>query len=382
MPSQPTLIWAGAAGTALVAAAVAGAVVWTHPDLVWRAPPPTVIVSTPAPPVVAPVAPPAVAPVPPPALPAPAPAPASQAAAPVETKPSFDAVNVDPTGQAVIAGRAAPGAKVELRDAGQTLEVATADASGQFVLIPPPLAPGDHRLSLSADIGGAAPETSDVVAVNVPDQDVKTAAAPPAPQTAPEPQAPAPSALRPLAISAPAPSRVVIRSVEAGADGALVAKGSAEPNALVRLYLNGANLADAKTRTDGLWSLTILRGMAAGAYVVRAEEVNPPGSKVVATAETRFDFPALLASAAEPGKPATASSSGQRTQDSPADPVVDAVQTAPVISGHTLWGLSQSYYGDPTRYPLIYEANKGEIHDPNLIYPGQVFVVPKRETKP
>ena len=60
----------------------------------------------------------------------------------------------------------------------------------------------------------------------------------------------------------------------------------------------------------------------------------------------------------------------------------NSVQTAPVVSGHTLWALSQNYYGDPTRYPLIYEANKAEIHNPNLIYPGQVFVVPKFEPKP
>jgi nucleoid-associated protein YgaU len=31
---------------------------------------------------------------------------------------------------------------------------------------------------------------------------------------------------------------------------------------------------------------------------------------------------------------------------------------------------------------VIYEANKSQIHNPNLIYPGQVFVVPKFEPKP
>ncbi|MGA8447427.1 MAG: LysM peptidoglycan-binding domain-containing protein, partial [Roseiarcus sp.] len=65
-----------------------------------------------------------------------------------------------------------------------------------------------------------------------------------------------------------------------------------------------------------------------------------------------------------------------------ADVVVDRVETALVVPGHTLWALSQNYYGDPTRYPVIYEANKSQIHNPNLIYPGQVFVVPKFEPKP
>ena len=63
-------------------------------------------------------------------------------------------------------------------------------------------------------------------------------------------------------------------------------------------------------------------------------------------------------------------------------PVIESVQTKRVAAGHTLWELSRNYYGDPTHYPVIYEANKWEIHNPNLIYPGEVFVVPKFEPKP
>ena len=79
---------------------------------------------------------------------------------------------------------------------------------------------------------------------------------------------------------------------------------------------------------------------------------------------------------------AAAASAGQPNAPPSADVVVDTVETALVVSGHTLWALSQNYYGDPTRYPVIYEANKSQIHNPNLIYPGQVFVVPKFEPKP
>ena len=45
--------------------------------------------------------------------------------------------------------------------------------------------------------------------------------------------------------------------------------------------------------------------------------------------------------------------------------------------------LPPSYETAPAkRYPVIYEANRSQIHNPNLIYPGQVFVVPKFEPKP
>ncbi len=62
--------------------------------------------------------------------------------------------------------------------------------------------------------------------------------------------------------------------------------------------------------------------------------------------------------------------------------MIPSVQTKRVVTGHTLWALSQSYYGDPTRYPEIVEANRAQIRNPNVIFPGQVFVVPKSGSKP
>ena len=87
-------------------------------------------------------------------------------------------------------------------------------------------------------------------------------------------------------------SRVAIQSVEADAAGGLVAKGSAEPNATVRLYLNQADLAKAKTQSDGRWSLTIKHGMTPGGYVMHADVIGPGGATAVASANTPFDYPA------------------------------------------------------------------------------------------
>ena len=394
MLSQNQLVWVGgsAASTVAVVGAVAGALYWTHPGFLWPSPPaPQVLASAPEP------KPPSV----PPAAPAVEPAaPAAGASAPGgETtseaavsplKPAFDAVNVEPTGEAVIAGRAAPNAKVELRDDGKTVAEATADASGEFVIIPPALAPGDHSLSLAAGAGAAASETSKAVAVSVPQPEAKAASAaanPPAPAAAaPAPSPPPALALRTLATPAPAVSRVAIRSVEADAAGGLIARGSAGPNATVRFYLNGSSVADAKTQSDGRWSLTIKNGMTPGGYMMRADEINPGDASVVASADTPFDYPAPPGSAGAPAagaSPAAApANTGRPKAPLSADAVVDSVQTALVRPGHTLWALSQNYYGDPTRYPVIYEANKWEIHNPNLIYPGEVFVMPTFGPRP
>lgn len=48
--------------------------------------------------------------------------------------------------------------------------------------------------------------------------------------------------------------------------------------------------------------------------------------------------------------------------------------TYTVEPGDTLWGISELYYGTGTRYPEIAAANG--IENPNLIFPGQVFVIP------
>jgi len=45
-----------------------------------------------------------------------------------------------------------------------------------------------------------------------------------------------------------------------------------------------------------------------------------------------------------------------------------------VVPGDNLWGIAERFYGDGTRYPEIAAANG--IENPNLIFPGQVFVIP------
>lgn len=50
-----------------------------------------------------------------------------------------------------------------------------------------------------------------------------------------------------------------------------------------------------------------------------------------------------------------------------------------VISrGDSLWTLSRLAYGDGKRYAVIFNANRDKIHNPNLIYPGQTFVMPQK----
>ena len=53
-------------------------------------------------------------------------------------------------------------------------------------------------------------------------------------------------------------------------------------------------------------------------------------------------------------------------------------QTYTVKSGDSLSKIAKQYYGDAKEWRKIYEANKDQIKDPDLIHPGQTFNIPQK----
>ncbi len=145
--------------------------------------------------------------------------PAAPAAVPVPVPPSFDVVRVERSGEAVIAGRAAPGSVITLFAGTRSLGQVTADLRGQWVLVvDTPLSPGSHELSLeSRGVEGRVLLSENVVVVSVPRPQVaaaeppqgqaQTAQAPGASQASETSQASEPEASAPKVIARqPAPS--------------------------------------------------------------------------------------------------------------------------------------------------------------------------------
>jgi len=50
-----------------------------------------------------------------------------------------------------------------------------------------------------------------------------------------------------------------------------------------------------------------------------------------------------------------------------------------VVKGDHLWGIAgkPQHFGNSFAWPVLYQANRDQIKDPDLIYPNQVFKVPK-----
>ena len=198
--------------------------------------------------------------------------------------PTFDIARVEPTGEAVIAGRATPGATVELLRNGELHDRAVADQSGQFVMVPPRLPTGAYDLTLRSKQpeGKQAISKQSVTGVIEPiptDQPVVALMTPGKP-TVVLSQPPAPT---PLA------GAVVVESVEIEPGGQFHASGRARAGAAVRLYLNDTFVASVKSGTDGRFAVTINEGVAPGSYRVRLDEMAPNSSAVRTRAEVPFN---------------------------------------------------------------------------------------------
>lgn len=300
----------------------------------------------------------------------------AQTPAPAATKPSFDVVRVKPTGETVIAGRALPGAQVTISDNGKGLGQVTADERGEWVFLPEkPLAPGNHQLALSAvpPGGGTATESDDVVVAVVPQPGTtlsgQTGGATGEALAVIVPrngggatqvlQLPPTSPTNPTMPDAAAPrmGALSLDTVDYDNHGDIVVGGHAEPGSEVRIYLDNSLLGRALAGADGRWELRPDLPVLPGLHTLRADQLNPD-SKVTARVETPF----------ERAKPTDFAEN-----DSTANSVV-------VQPGNSLWRMARRSYGSGWHYSVIYEANKDQIRDPDLIYPGQVFKLPSETT--
>lgn len=310
---------------------------------------------------------------------------------PATAAPEFDIVRIEPTGEAVVAGRAAPGTMVELLRNGEAHDHVLADQSGHFAMIPPPLPRGTYDLTLrSRQQGGQEITSKQSVAVVLEPTNDRPMVALLAPDK-PTVVLSQPSAQAPVADTA------VIEAIDAEPGGKLHVSGRAQPGAAVRLYLNDTFIASATAGHDGRLAVTIKEGVAPGAYRVRLDELTSNSGKVRTRAEVPFNVPDTTTTASlQAAPPASAQAEATAAQQprlaaadstvlpdkvSPAAVVVPKIGTIKVTRGDSLWRLSRRALGGGERYAVIYKANRQQIRNPNLIYPGQVLVVPAREAR-
>jgi nucleoid-associated protein YgaU len=196
-----------------------------------------------------------------------------------------------------------------------------------------------------------------------------------------------------------------IVSIDAQDGGRLFVTARAAAGSSLRLYLNDTLIAPATVARDGTATFTISKGVRPGDYRVRLDLVDPVTGKVRDRVEVPFTAPGRghdegveYSAKPEQSEPATSATSvaeapptvdhkapqdpphaGAEPAPAPAGPseiYVPGIETARIERGDSLWKISRRTYGEGERYTLIFDANQDQIKNPDLIYPGQVLVLP------
>lgn len=291
---------------------------------------------------------------------------------PKEILPAFDTVRVEKTGDAVIAGRAEPGAQVAVKFNGVVVGTAVANAEGAFAVVPEkPLASGTGVLTLEMSKDGKVTSSQGSVMVAVKENA-------PALVAKVEPSTPTQVIQVPAPAEGPPPGEVQLNVVEYDAAGNIIFSGRAKPGSAVRFYVDNALAGEATAGEEGGWQYTGGASVAPGEHMLRADQLDAAG-KVVSRVELPFFR--------EKGEVAVAARTPQ--PETPAQPAVPPkpgtkMASAEIIvperiviqPGHNLWRLSRQIYGRGMLYTVIYEANRDQLRNPNRIYPGQILAAP------
>ena len=144
------------------------------------------------------------------------------------------------------------------------------------------------------------------------------------------------------------------------AEGRVSLSGRAAGGGTVRLYLDNAPLTDVAVDARGQWAAD-LTDVAPGVYTLRVDQIDAEG-RVTSRIETPFlreERESIAAAMAD---------------DTGSEGFAVAMQT--VQPGNTLWAIARERYGEGILYLQVFEANRDRIRNADLIYPGQVFVLP------
>ncbi|MGB7205096.1 MAG: LysM peptidoglycan-binding domain-containing protein, partial [Anderseniella sp.] len=244
------------------------------------------------------------------------------------------------------------------------------------------------------------------------------------PETKPTANSGATIAPAPAPATAPAPQRSLnVEVVDYDEQGRTTFSGSSTPGATVRVYVDSKFVGEAIADGAGSWALAATDKIEPGSHTLRTDQVASNGSvserielpfyresseriaSLQAQRESQTNQPATTDPTPTPApattsditqgskqtaepveapvnqsgtEPAQTATTQTAATDTTATPDSAVAETGKVViqPGNNLWQISRVIYGEGVQYTVIYEANKAQIRNPNLIYPGQIFETP------
>ncbi|MGJ8626665.1 MAG: LysM peptidoglycan-binding domain-containing protein [Sulfitobacter sp.] len=362
-------------------------------------------------------------------------APATDTAQAQIAVPAFDEVRREPDGMTVVAGRAEPGATVQLMRDGEAIATTTADGSGKFATLAIIAPDGQgHVLSLMQQVNGTDTPSSDEIILAPTEAPVvvaDTAQASQAVDAAPTEETPvpqstmvseaeeAPAATAAVPAEAPAEKMTSEQIAVSDPTNETLAEGiiaeAAEPSTPTDTPATKEQVAVLKSTADGVELLNAeapevmdavaldtisysdagdvqLAGraqpdaQAVRVYLDNDAVINLP---VDAQGRWRGDVPDVdegiytlrVDEVAADGSITSRVETPFKRESTAVLAQASAAQDGPikaitVQAGATLWAIARDRYGDGQLYVRVFKANESDIRDPDLIYPGQVFDLP------
>jgi nucleoid-associated protein YgaU len=287
----------------------------------------------------------------------------------------IDLARVKPDGAAVFAGTAAPNSKISIFEGDILLGETIADGSGEWVIVlEKMLAPGQHLISVAMERPDGSTELADrSLALEIyQDADTKPLVAL-LPETATE-----------VPVLIQSPDDADLAQPATSPDNATVETSAAEPQPVI-----GATPLAALAPSAIVWrdaSNILISGSSRGGIKVTATDPKRSFGEALVLADGDWQIAGSLdvnvkvnhlrfelydeanLVIAHYDLPISARDLAKGQDGSP---------LIVVNKGDALWRIAYHQLGDGVKYVDIVRRNRQDISDPNLIYPKQIFAVPK-----
>ena len=328
----------------------------------------------------------------------------------------FSILRVEPDGSAVIAGSGPENSSVRLLDGGDIISTTQSGGGGDFAFVlDTPLEPGPHELSLEATLQtGQVIVSAESGFINVPEadkpkelavlvsepgeasrilvkpesdpvqeevQEIATLEVQTDVEPIPEETAPATDEV----VETPKPeieetfAPVLLEAAEIEGNRFFLA-GTGEPETTINVYLGDHFIGSEKVAENGAFLFEGVKEIAPGRYKVRADMLAKGSAKVLARAQVELIHqPVETQTVAEPEPVETEPE--QQVAEAPSEETTEekVIKTGSAViirRGDSLWRVAKRNYGAGIRYTTIFDANRDQVRNPDLIFPGQVLKVP------
>ena len=287
----------------------------------------------------------------------------------------IDLAQVRPDGNAVFAGKAPPNAKVTVFEGEIILGTTTADASGEWVIVPEKaLGIGEHLISVGAETADGETNIANVtLAIKVgegddvqplvallPQSETEIPQLLQSPDDAPDPaqqvvvSEASDAASEEAAVADPAMAvagpAIAPRALAWQEGGALTISGVSRGGVSVRVTAADLAFGDGDVGVDGAWQVSGQVDLDRARRVMRFALVDADG-QTVAT----YELPVATRDLSQG---------------------LDGSRMVIVQQGDALWRIAYRSYGEGIKYVDIVRRNAAAINDPDLIFPNQIFAIP------